>query len=139
MTLKVTSYPRDLTMFSEATPYVSLGVLDSIEPMNLTSVINRDLYNIRLVDSNMILKDSFSAGLYDSILETWLCFVDNADGQPETSEALLMYRGIIQGYSYDIDTKAIGKVEAIISGSNPLASLDATDPFYTSKYFVNQL
>jgi hypothetical protein len=136
-TMRLTTYFSPIIL--QDGEYLSSDVIFNIDRPQLTSVVDRDLYTITLADSNMALASEFENGLNGASVEVNIGFVDMSTGEPETNHLLLIYKGVVESYKYDIDTAEAGEVTATIVCSNLMASLDDASPYYTSKQFVQQL
>jgi hypothetical protein len=137
--MRITTYSHNITLYDSTNPYIKSKLIEAIERPQMTAVINRDLYSITLADSGRELASMFDAGLNGAQAVVHLCFVDYYTGEPEVDETFIIYKGIVESHSYDIDTSEQGELLATVTFSNLMAQLDATKPYYTSKNFVDQI
>jgi len=135
--IKVTSYSSDLTV--EGTTYGALGVIYEVDNLQSTSTVDRDLYKIHLVDSDMSLKAAYETNMVGAPVEVRVGFVDQVSGLPELNHTIVVYKGIVESFDYQIETSSDGRIISEIVCSNPMADLDAVNPFYSSKDFIKQL
>jgi len=135
---RYTTYPSDLIFLGEQ--YISKNVVAAIEKPKMTSIVDRDLYKITVADSDrQEFANIFDQGLTGADVEVHAGFIDNATGLPETNESFIIYIGKVANYEYNVDTTESGEVKAVITCTNPMAALDATKPYYTSKQFMRQI
>ena len=74
------------------------------------------------------------------MFEVRLLLVDPTTKLPITdiNETIILYKGQIDSVSFKADLSDIGENTFSIIAASPLASLDATKPFYTSKSFMRE-
>ena len=97
------------------------------------------LYKIKLCDSSMSMLGFYEGGAVGKVGAVRVGFVDYNTGIPDTANTILIYKGVIESFKYQVDTDEQGEVIAEIICSNPMADLDAVRPYYTSKDFIKQL
>jgi len=118
--------------------YVVSNLLSAMDEPQFTASVDRDLFSMEFDDSTRTLSTMFDCNLSGSDIVVYLCFL-NANGVPNTTDKLTVYKGIIDNYSYDFDTSEVGSVKAKITCCNLMASLDAASPYYTSKSALRAL
>ena len=135
--MRFTSFSSDLMLADGF--YLSSNVLLAIEHPRMTSTVDRDLYKIVLADSTFNFGAIYESSLIGAPAAVRLGIVDHYTNEPDLQNMFIIYKGIIQGFDYEIDTAERGEVTSTITCSNPMADLDAVKPFYTTKDFVRQL
>ena len=135
---KLTSYQTDLLIPGKGS-FLATDMISAVDNLKATSVVDRDLYTISLVDSSFNNLPFYDNNLVGTNAEVYLGFVDYNTGLPELNHILLLYKGVVESFNYTVDTAEIGEVKSEIVCSNPMADLDAVRPFYTSKDFLRQL
>ena len=138
-TLRLTTFYRDLVL--EDGLYMSTNIIDKTDRLQLNSIMDRDLYKIYFVDSAMTLASKFDSGLNGAAIQVLAGCVDQTTNLPVTDRAdmMLIYKGIVESYSYTVNTDVRGSAQAVITCSNLMASLDDAQPFYTSKDYINNI
>ena len=136
-TLLLTSYVTNLTLADGI--YTTTDLISNVDSPKMTSSVDRDLYKITLVDSHRLLLGEFETGLNGAPVSVRLGFVDYYTNLPELSEMFTTYKGIVESYEYVVDTNEVGSITATITCSNPMASLDDSNPYYTSKMAISQI
>jgi hypothetical protein len=142
-----TSLPYNVTMSDNIT-YTSDGGLLYIDPPSLSSVVDRSMYKVSFVDPDFTLKNFLDQGAVGKNVSVRIAFFNTLDstvdsvevGQPflNLQYTILLYRGIIDTYSYDINLEEnTSRVELEIS--SPMADLDLIKPYHTNKDFSSQL
>ena len=139
-TYKTTSFPSNLTL-SNGDTYLSDGRLVSVDPPRLSSSVDREIYQVSLADSDFYLSDLFQTGLVGKVFEVRIILIDPVTHIPlvNLSDTILVYKGIINNVGLNIDTGNQGEAVVSINGASPMANLDATKPFYTSREFIRGL
>ena len=135
--LKYTTYSSNITLADGV--YIGHGPVFSVDAPRMDSVVDRDLYKIILTDEGFALGDLYETNFVGAEAEVRVCLVDYYTGVPETTDTILIYKGIIESFNYEIDTSEAGRVLSTVSCSNPMADLDAVRPYYTSKDFIKQI
>jgi hypothetical protein len=135
--MRLTTYNRNLVRSDGE--YLSTDMIFGADKPQMSSTVDRDLYKLSLADSNMVLAAEFDEGLNGASVVVSVGFLDFATNLPEVEDILITYKGIVESYSYAIDTSESGSVRATVSCSNLMASLDDADPFYTSKQALKQI
>lgn len=129
-----TTHYMDVTLPNGVT-YISDGLILSMDSPSLSSSVDRTQYKVVLADPNLGDMSAYQSGLVGCELETRLCFVDQETGQPylATEDSFIVYKGMVDGVSYEIDTKELGEVRVTITGSSPIANLDQKRSIYLSR------
>ncbi len=125
-----------------------LGVFDSssslasVDEMRMSKAVDRAIYKIVYVDPDFQKRALFEVGLTGSRITVYMCFfnptentIGNVDpGEPFTDpdDLLIIYSGKVdtQGYTIEPDE---GTISAVIECASPMASLDLSKPYLTSK------
>jgi hypothetical protein len=131
---RTTSFFRDVTL-SNGVTYASDGKLISVDPPQLSSTVDREIYKIALADPNFTLGSASEIGLIGKLVEVRIGFVNQATNLPETNilNTIIVYKGAIDGTSFNVNTASIGEVTLNITCSSPMADLDLRRPIYTTK------
>ena len=135
--LRITTYFTGLNLSDGY--YTPSDLITAVDEPQLTSTVDRDLYKIQFTDSRREFFNQFEVGLNGAPVNVQIGFVDQSTGLPETDYLFIMYKGIVESFSYDIDTAENGSILATITCSNPMATLDGSNPYYTSKFAIQQL
>lgn len=135
--IRLTDYPTNLTLSDGV--YTSSDAILAAEEPQLTSTVDRDLYKISFADPNRTFLALFEAGLNGAEVSVRQGLVDYYTGEPETSHLLIIYEGIVESYNHVTDTSVDGSIVANVVCSNLMASLDDSNPYYTSKNYVKTL
>ena len=135
--LKYTTYTSDITLGVDV--YSGFGPVFNVDAPRMDSVVDRDLYKIILTDEGFALGDLYETNFTGAQAEVRVGFVDYNTGVPETTDTVLIYKGVIESFNYEIDTAEKGTVLSTISCSNPMADLDSVRVYYTSKDFLRQI
>lgn len=134
---KFTTYHSDLTLADGV--YIKTDIISSIDNPKLTSTVNRDLYKIKLCDSSFTLLGFYEGGAVGKDFVVYTGFIDYSTKVPDTNNLILVYKGVIESFDYKVSTSEQGEVLSEVQGSNPMADLDSSNPFYTSKDFIRQI
>jgi hypothetical protein len=139
--LNTTDFSMDISFNSET--YWSDSRLVNIEPPQLSSVVDRELYKLVLADPDMSLSPTVEANLVGKQVSVWLGLTDFLT-QATTlvcspSNSILIYRGQVDSASYSYNTTALGEALLTIACASPVADLDMKKPFWTSKEFIETI
>jgi len=123
----------------------SSGLIEYESPRQ-SSAVDREVYKITYIDPTFQFRAYFEAGLTGARVTTYLGLFNSTaspvmsggvsipPGQPLTGaeDLIIAYSGWVdtQGYTIDPDS---GTVIAVLEGSSPMASLDMSKPFRTTK------
>jgi len=133
----LTDFYRDLNIADGY--YVSSNLLAGVTPPKMSSSVDRSLYEVVLTDSNNTLLGLYETGLVGALLRVQVGFVDPVSELPEVDELFTIYEGVVQGFDSNFDTAVTGEVVSKLTGSNPLAALDASSSFYTSREMLREV
>lgn len=134
---RFTSHDHNLTLPDGV--YISTDVISVLENLRATSTVDRDLYKITLADPSFTMLSFYEGGAVGKVATVRLGFVDYETQEPDTQNTIIIYKGVIESFDYQVDTAEQGQVISEIRCSNPMADLDGVRPFYTSKDFIRQL
>jgi hypothetical protein len=139
-TYKTTSYFTDITLSNNET-YLSDGKLVNVDPPRLSSSVDREIYKVVLADADYSLGTIMQSGLVGSNFEVRLIFIDPTTNLPYTTltDTVLSYKGDVDSIGYSVETGNSGQVLLEVSGASPMADLDLTKAFYTSKEYIRGL
>ena len=115
--VRLTSLPYDVTVGGNV--YSSDGGLTELSPPQLTSVLDREVYRIKLVDYDHTYKDIFEAGCTGTPATVSLGIVGN------TSDFDILYKGVIDAVFIQTDFEE-GTKDAVIEFSSPFGALERT-------------
>lgn len=125
-TVRLTNLPYDIQVGGNT--YIADGGLTELDPPQLTSVLDREVYRIKLVDFNDEYKSHFDAGALGTPVTVRLGIQGN------TTDLDTVYKGRIDGVSIETNP-AEGKKDAIIECASPFAALDRTNNRMTDKNY----
>ena len=117
------------------------GDFVALDPPRMSSSVDRELYKISIADPRMEYGAMFESGMVGTAIEVRAGFIDQVTKQPELNftDTFMLYKGRVDGVSYQISLEEVGESVAVISCASPMASLDMAKPFHTSKDFLRQL
>jgi len=123
-----------ITYFAE-TPILS------VDMPKMTSVVDKASFKISFADPEFVYGSLFEDGMNAAPVSVRLVLIDQTTGQPELSlaDTFLIYAGYVDAPSYSIDTNIQGEAIGVFSCGSPMADLDATRTFYTSKDFLRTI
>lgn len=123
-TVRLTNLPYDIQVGGNT--YVADGGLTDLEPPQLTSILDREVYRIKLVDFNNEYKSHFDNNALGTPATVRLGILGN------TTDFDTVYKGRIDGVSIETNP-AEGTKSATIECSSPFAALDRTNSRMTDK------
>lgn len=123
-TVRLTSLPYDVVVAGNS--YFADGGLTQLDPPQLTSVLDREVYKIKLTDFDDEYKGHFDSGALGTVVTVSLGIEGN------TTDFDTIYKGRIDGTSIETNTNE-GTKDAIIECSSPFAALDRTNDRKTDK------
>lgn len=135
--MRLTTFPSNLTLADGI--YTSSDLILSLDEPQMTSTVDRDLYKMTFSDSERVLMRVFEGGINGADITALAGFVDYYSEEPELDHLFIIYKGIVESYSYEVDTAGQGGATATISCSNLMASLDDSNPYYTSKQYIRSI
>jgi len=127
----LTSFYRDIVQTDGV--YLSSDLLAGVAPPSATSAVDRSLYEVTLADSSNQLSNLYANNLIGALIRVQVGFVNPASNSPEIDELFVVYEGIVQGFDVAFETDEQGRALSKVIGSNPMAALDATAAYYTSR------
>jgi hypothetical protein len=138
-TYLTTSHVTNITV--DGNTYLSDGRLLSVDPPKLSSSVDRELYKVTLADPDYSIGGTMQTGIVGKTFEVRLGFVDPITSQPYTalSDTVLIYKGFVDSIAYNIETNQQGEVALLVTGASPMANLDVTKTFYTSRDFIRSI
>ncbi len=134
---RTTSYYVDVVL-SDNRIFAADGHLAAVDPPQLTSTVDREIFKIAIADANFSHGELIEDDLVGKPAEVRLVLIDPVTGQPELNivNTILVYEGQIEGAAYTIETATIGTVGLSISCSSPMADLDLRKPVFLSKDYM---
>jgi len=128
-TYYLTSFASDLVYDSNT--YLASGGLFEYDPPRISSTVDREAYRISVLDFSDAFLAEFKGNVVGKPITVSLGLL-NASGQPllSTADVIPVYTGFVDApaITNDFDRKI-----AIIEGTSPMADLDGSRTFYTSK------
>jgi len=112
--------------------YVADGGLTSIDPPKLTSILDREVYRIKLVDFSNEFKAYFDASALGTSVTVTLGISGNY------TDLDTVYKGRIDGVSIETNPEE-GTKDAIIECSSPFAALERTNNRMTDKNYQRNI
>jgi hypothetical protein len=136
---RLSTFNRDITL-SDGRTYLGNAPLIELQPPKISSEVDREQYVITLADVNYEFGPLSENNLVGMPVEVGIVFIDPISKLPNlsASEVLIVYKGQIDSSSYSIDTSEIGATIYKLSCASPVADLDSTKPFYSSKSFMRE-
>lgn len=145
-TIYHTNTPMDIIV-PEIGTFSSANNLIGIDAPRMSSTVDRESYKITYSDNNFSLRALFEAGIIGTPVTVYIGFYNSTatviggvqPGQPfpALNDLIIAYKGFVDTHGHGTDTE--GGVTAVIECSSPMASLDLTKPFYTSRDSMHQL
>jgi hypothetical protein len=142
-----TTAGRDIEIPSLGTFIADSGLL-TVEAPRLSKAVDRETYKIVYVDPNFEKRALFESGLTGAPVSVYLCLINTtggflgsfANGEPLTdlSDLIVVYSGVVDTQGYSVDPNE-GKVIAVMECSSPMAALNMSRPFMTSKDAMRQV
>jgi len=123
----------------DSVEYVADGSLYKLDPQQIISVVDKQPFNITLVDVESSL-GSMTNTLVGKSVKVYVGFVDQLTGLPVTTtgDAILLYKGQIDSFNYTIETSEIGSIYFNIVCSSPMADLDMVKQYTTSQDYLDK-
>jgi len=130
----LTSFTSDIVYDSNT--YLASGGLFEYDPPRISSTVDREAYRISVLDFSDAFLAEFKANVVGKPITVKLGLLD-ANGAPltGTSDVIDVYKGFVDTPSItnDFDRKV-----AVLEGTSPMADLDGSRTFYTSKAGMDQ-
>ena len=123
-TVRLTNLPYNIVVGGNS--YLADGGLTQLEPPKLTSVLDKEVYKIKLVDFDDTYKAYFDSGALGTMVTVSMGIEGNV------SDIDTLYKGRIDGMTIETDS-AEGTKDAIIECASPFAALDRTNDRQTDK------
>ena len=133
--IHLTTFYHDLIVGTDT--YLSTNLIEEVDSPQMVSNLERDLYTVKITDSNNVFHTTLSEGYYGAPSTVYLGFIDSSTGQPDVDNMLLIYDGIFESYSKSFDLSEVGAATCKLVFANLMSALDASSPYYTSKEYVN--
>jgi hypothetical protein len=142
-----TTAPFDITIPGLGV-FSSNSSLSDVDDIRMSKAVDRAIYKITYIDPEFQKRALFEVGLTGSKVTIYVCFfnvldiiVDGIDpGEPFTDpeDLIIAYHGTVdtQGYTIDPDE---GVITAVIECASPMAALDLSKPFFTSRDSLKQV
>jgi len=138
--------PYDITVAALGKTFLAENGLSSVEAPRLSSVVDREVYKIRYVDDAYEWRVLFEEGLQGAVVTVYIGFYNTTDiningvspGKPFTDfdDLVVAYKGFVDTQGHSVDTS--GEVIATIECASPMADLDLSRAYYTSKDSAHQ-
>lgn len=153
--LLYTTYAANLTMKRAGVnygPFLADNGLQGIDPPRMSSVVDREAYKVTLTDPAFALRTTMEGALGKKLL-VYFGFINSTSGSLTGSDGVSVlpgfpfldmrdtvysYGGFINGAEYNIDPSESTAV-LTVTGSSPLADLDAVRSAVTSQAWVQGL
>jgi hypothetical protein len=145
-TIYHTNTPMDVNIIGLGS-FSSDNSLLAIEAPRLSSVVDRETYKITYSDNNFAFKALFESGIVGTPVTVYIGFYNSSEvvinnvlpGNPlnNIEDLVIAYKGFIDSHGHTTDVES--EVTAVIECSSPMASLDLTKPFYTSRDSMRQI
>jgi len=129
-TVRLTNLAYDITVDSNV--YLSDGGLTEFSPPQLTSVLDREVYRIKLVDHGNTYKNYFESGVLGTPVTVRLGIEGNL------TDFDILYKGRIDATFIETESSEYTK-HAIIECSSPFGALDRTTDRRTEKNTQRQI
>ena len=129
-TIRLTNLAYDIQVGGNT--YVADGGLTELEPPKLTSILDREVYRIKLVDFNNEFKGYFDNQALGTPVTVRLGIEGN------TTDLDTVYKGRIDGVSIETNP-AEGTKDATIECASPFAALDRTNNRMTDKNYQKNI
>ena len=132
------------TLYSEVTiggiTYLPTGRISALDPPQMTSTVDREVYKISLINHDMSMGLKFDNGMVGTPVTVIVGFVDPVTNLPETNagNTFIVYSGEIDSTSCRIDSSN-GESTSSISCTSPMNSLDLTRGFYSSRESIRAI
>lgn len=132
------------TLYSEVTiggiTYLPTGRISALDPPQMNSTVDREVYKISLINHDMSLGSKFDEGMVGVPVSVIVGFIDPVTNLPEigAGNTFTVYSGEIDSTSCKIDPSN-GESISSISCTSPMNSLDLTRGFYSSKENIRSI
>ncbi len=135
--LLTTTFYSDITLSDNRT-FKSDGILVSISPPKLESIVDKSTFEIIFADPNFELLGTLESTLIGNSVEIRAGFLDTLTNIPLTNivDTLLIYKGKIDNFSYKVNTEELGESLLIITCGSPMFNLDHRRQYFLNKDYV---
>jgi hypothetical protein len=135
-----TTHISNITL-SNGETYLADGKLLNVDTPRLSATVDRELYKVIFADPDYAIGNAMQTGIVGKNFEVRIGFINNTTNEPynNISDTVLAYKGKVDNMSYSIDSGDVGEVVLAITGASPMADLDSTKAFYTSKEYIRGL
>jgi len=141
-----TTAPYDITIENKV--YKAGDGLVTVEAPRLSSVVDRETYKIVYLDQNFELRTLLEKGLVGAKVTVFVVLFNSLDtiygsvqpGFPylNSDDIIIAYKGIIDTTGYTLEPSQ-GKIVVALECSSPMAALDLTRGFYTSREAMQEI
>jgi hypothetical protein len=131
---KVTNYFRDVTL-SNGEVFEANGRLLQVDPPQLSSTVDREIYKITFADPDFYFGQEAPVSVVGLAVTVRVGFINPITKFPvtETENTVIIYRGVVDGSSYSIDTEVGGESVWLVTCASPMNDLEMARTMYTSK------
>ena len=152
-TLKITDAPFDFQLMNGGSvfeTYLSDGRLISLEPPAIDSAVDQSNYTITIADPSFEDGNAVEAEWISSKIDVRMVFFNSSGADmvdsnstlvkpdepfKQIADTLIVYSGVIDTASYDVDTSELGEVILTLTCASPMYNLDATRTYLLNKDF----
>lgn len=134
----LTSHSRDMVV--NGVTYLGNGALQSIEPRQMSSVVDRQLFKFSLLDVGIPWGVSAENGMVGLAVKAYMGVLNPVTGRPfsNLTDYLELYTGVVDSVGYKIQTSEQGSKIFVVTCASPMNDLDMKRPVYTSQDFMNK-
>jgi hypothetical protein len=131
---KTTNYFSNITL-SDGSTYENDGRLMQVDPPQLSTSVDRELYKITFADPDFSFGPLVDTGIVGSPVSVRIGFVNQETKLPYTNiqDTVLVYKGKVDNGAYSISTQDTGEATFVLTCASPLADLDSVRALYTSR------
>jgi hypothetical protein len=135
---RTTTHVTDVSV--DSVTYVSDGSVVAVDPPQLSSTVDRQLFKIQLLDLGIGLGSMADFGMLGKPVTVYMGVIDPTTGDPheDISDYLLVYSGNVDGSGYTFDTRVKGSRVFTLSCTTPMGDLDLKRPIYTSQDYLDK-
>jgi hypothetical protein len=131
---RTTNYFAPITL-SNGEVYNNDGRLYEVDPPQLSTTVDRELYKISFADPDFYFGTLIDQGIVGAPVTVRIGFVDPLTKQPLTavSDTVVSYKGRVDNGAYSIKTEDVGEALFVLTCASPMANLDAIRSLSTTK------
>jgi hypothetical protein len=131
---KVTNYFRNITL-SNGEVYEANGRLLQVDPPQLSSTVDRELYKITFADPDFYFGQEAPVSVVGKPVTVRVGFINPTTKFPvtEIENTVIIYKGAVDGTSYSVDTENTGESIWLVTCASPMNDLEMVRAMYTSK------